>query len=51
MQEVARETEVILVDIYDLLGPEDVSDYDCLHTNGEAQKKIAQEFIKVLDSK
>jgi len=51
MQEVAAEKGVILVDIYDLLGPGDVSDYDCLHTNIEAQKKIAQEFIKVLDSR
>jgi len=43
-------SNVILIDTYSLLGQGDVSDYDCLHVNLGAQKKIASEFIKMLSS-
>ncbi len=42
---VARKNNIILVDLYDLLGPEDISDYDCLHINISGQEKIARQFI------
>ncbi len=41
-------SNVMIIDIYDLFGPGDVSDYDCLHTNLGAQEKVAKEFIKAL---
>ena len=47
---IGNRKNVILIDIYNLLGPEEVSDYDCLHINLEAQKKIAAEFTTALDS-
>lgn len=40
---------MILLDIYNLLGKEDVSDYDCLHINIKGQEKIAGGFIKILE--
>lgn len=45
----AQYDNVILADIYDLLGPDDISDYDCLHINVNGQKKIAQQFINLLN--
>jgi lysophospholipase L1-like esterase len=44
----ARENKVIFVNIYDTLGPEDVSDYDCVHPNIEGQKKLAKTWIEAL---
>lgn len=46
---VAEKNNVILINIYNLLGPEDISDYDCLHLNANGQKKIAQQFINFLN--
>lgn len=46
--EVAREKGIIFVDIYDVLGPEDVSDYDCLHPNISGQEKLAKRWIEIL---
>lgn len=46
---VGDRKNIILVDIYNLLGPKDVSDYDCLHINLGGQKKIAAEFIRILE--
>jgi len=39
---------VLLVDIYDLFGQGEISDYDCLHVNLAAQRKLANEFIRRL---
>jgi outer membrane murein-binding lipoprotein Lpp len=47
-QVVATRPNVIFIDIYNLLGPGDISDYDCLHINVSGQQKIAAEFIKKL---
>lgn len=44
----AREKKVIFVNIYDALGPGDVSDYDCVHPNIEGQKKLAKVWIEAL---
>ncbi len=46
----ADKKNVILLDIYDLLGKEEVSDYDCLHINITGQKKIAEGFMKILNN-
>lgn len=45
---VKGKTNIVLVDAYNLFGPEDIGDYDCLHVNLGAQEKIAKEFIKAL---
>lgn len=47
IKEVAAQNNLYLVDLYPVLGPNEVSDYDCLHPNLEGQKKIAQAFIAV----
>ncbi len=46
--EVARQNDLILVDLYKVLSSEETSDYDCLHPNIAGQEKIAQEFIENL---
>ncbi len=48
IKEVAEGYGLILVDNFDTLGPEEVSDYDCLHPNIEGQKKLAQHWISSL---
>ncbi len=49
IRDVAVKNNLLLVDLYKAdFGPEDVSDYDCLHFNLDGQKKVAQEFINVL---
>lgn len=48
IKEVAQEQKAIFVDIYNVLGPTDVSDYDCIHANLEGQKKLAQTWINAL---
>ena len=48
IKKVAVDNNIILVDLYDVLGPEDVSNYDCLHPNIEGQEKIAAKFIENL---
>lgn len=47
IRDVAAQNNLYLVDLYPVLGPNEVSDYDCLHPNLEGQKKIAQAFIAV----
>lgn len=49
VSEVARENDLILVDNFETLGPEDVSDYDCLHPNIAGQRKLAKAWIAVLE--
>lgn len=49
IREIVEENGLIFVDIYDVLEPEDVSDYDCIHPNIEGQRKLAQEWIQVLE--
>ncbi len=44
----AGENNLIFVDIYETLGPEDVSEYDCVHPNVEGQKKLAKAWIDAL---
>ena len=46
---VVGKSNIIFIDIYDLLGAGDISDYDCLHINISGQQKIASEFIRVLN--
>ncbi len=48
---VEGKQNVILLDIYNLLGPTELSDYDCLHINIKGQEKIAEGFIDILNSK
>ncbi len=48
ISQVARENNLILVDLYGTLDASDVSDYDCLHPTIKGQEKIAKEFIKAL---
>lgn len=49
IRDIAAENNLSLVDLYKAdFGPEDVSDYDCLHFNLDGQKKVAREFIKAL---
>ncbi len=48
IKSVAQKSNLILVDLFPLLGPQEVSDYDCLHPNIEGQKKFAQAFIESL---
>lgn len=46
IRELAQDrSNVILLDIYSTLGPEHVSDYDCLHFNVRGQEAIAEGFI------
>ncbi|MDD3083497.1 MAG: GDSL-type esterase/lipase family protein [Candidatus ainarchaeum sp.] len=49
IKELAEEMDLILVDLYNVLGPEDVSDYDCLHLNINGQEKVAKEFINAIN--
>ncbi len=48
ISDFARENKVIFVNVYDTLGPQDVSEYDCVHPNIEGQKKLAQTWIEAL---
>jgi lysophospholipase L1-like esterase len=45
---VAEEKGLIFVDLYNVLGPGDVSDYDCVHPNIEGQKKLARQWTNAL---
>jgi lysophospholipase L1-like esterase len=49
LQEMASENDLIFVDLYSILTPSDVSDYDCVHPNIEGQKKLAKAWIKALE--
>lgn len=49
IEEAALKNGAIFVDIYNVLGPEDVSDYDCVHPNINGQKKLAQAWIGALE--
>ncbi len=46
IKEVARDYNFILVDNFATLGPQDVSDYDCLHPNAQGQEKLAKAWIQ-----
>ncbi len=48
IRELAEENDLILVDLYNVLGNGDVSEYDCLHLNINGQEKVAREFINAL---
>lgn len=48
IKEVAEKYNATVVDLYPVLGSEDVSELDCLHLNASGINKIAQEFIKKL---
>jgi len=50
IKEVAQNSKVEYVENYDVLGPDDVSNYDCIHPNNEGQKKLAQSWIRSLKS-
>ncbi len=50
VKDIATQHGLVLVDLYDTLGPSDVSDYDCLHPNMGGQEKVAQAFIEALPS-
>jgi lysophospholipase L1-like esterase len=49
IKELAEENNLILVDLFDSLDSEHISDYDCIHPNISGQEKIAEEFIKALE--
>jgi len=51
IKEIADTQGLILVDIYSVLGTQDVSDYDCIHPNIEGQKKLAKAWISALEEK
>ncbi len=44
--DVAAENNLVLCDIYEVMGPEDCSTADCFHLNTEGQKKIVQQCIQ-----
>ncbi len=46
---VTEEKGLIFVDLYGVLGPQEVSDYDCVHPNIEGQKKLARAWIEALE--
>ncbi len=46
--EIAGKYNATVVDLYPILGSEDVSELDCLHPNASGINKISQEFIKKL---
>lgn len=50
IKEIAAENGLILVDFYEVLGPDEVSDYDCLHPNIAGQEKLAEKLIASLES-
>lgn len=50
IKEIATENNLILVDFYKVLGPGEVSDYDCLHPNIAGQEKLAEKLIMSLES-
>lgn len=49
IKEIAAENGLILVDFYKTLGPNEVSDYDCLHPNIAGQEKLAEKLIASLE--
>lgn len=48
IKEIAGKYNATVVDLYPILGSEDISELDCLHPNANGINKIAQEFIKNL---
>lgn len=48
IKKVADEYNLLVVDLYNILGPEEVSDYDCLHINVQGQEKVAAQLADVL---
>ncbi|MFH1749522.1 MAG: SGNH/GDSL hydrolase family protein [bacterium] len=46
--DLASDNYLIYVDIFPILGKNEVSEHDCTHPNISGQEKIAQEFIKAL---
>lgn len=48
IKEVVQSTSVIFVDNFGVLGPDDVSEYDCIHPNVKGQEKMAQSWIEAL---
>ncbi len=51
ISEVATTYGLILVDNFNSLGPNEVSDYDCLHPNIEGQKALAKAWITALEKR
>lgn len=49
IRDIALDNDLIFVDIFPILGTEEVSEHDCLHPNISGQEKIAAEFIKALE--
>lgn len=49
IKDVAESQNVIFVDVFNVLGPNDISDYDCVHANVEGQKKLAKAWIDALE--
>ena len=49
IQELASEQNLIFVDLYNTLSPDDVSNYDCIHPNIEGQQKLAEAWILALE--
>jgi lysophospholipase L1-like esterase len=49
IKEIAEKNGLVIVDMYNLLRPEHISEYDCLHFNISGQEKLAAEFIKELE--
>jgi len=51
IEEIAKEYDLILVDNFNTLTSQEISNYDCLHPNIEGQKKLAQTWIEALEKK
>lgn len=49
ISDFASENNLIFVDLYSVLSPSDVSDYDCVHPNIEGQEKLAEAWIEALE--
>lgn len=48
LKNFANQNNLVYVDIYNVLEPSDISDYDCIHPNIEGQKKLAKVWIEAL---
>lgn len=48
IDDFTKENNLVFVNIYETLGPEDVSEYDCVHPNIVGQKKLAKVWIDAL---
>jgi len=49
IKRIAKQNNLVLADLYPILGAPEVSEYDCFHPSIDGQKKIARQFIKAYE--